>query len=84
LPPAIFWQPVRLNRNNNQGSREGSCVIGARNLNVSMGLGRMTFDYGRWPKGNGTKPMSWGVALVITHENGVFEMDLRSGDTGND
>jgi hypothetical protein len=19
-------------------------------------------DYGRWPKGNGTKPMSWGVA----------------------
>ena len=22
----------------------------------------MTLDYGRWPKGNGTKPMSWGVA----------------------
>ena len=22
----------------------------------------MTLDYGRWPKGNGTKPLSWGVA----------------------
>ena len=27
---------------------------------------------------------SLAVSLVITHENGVFEMDLRSGDTGND
>ena len=23
------------------------------------------FDYGRWPKGHGTKPMSWGVALRL-------------------
>ena len=76
MPPAIFWQPVRLNRNNNQGSREGSCVIGARNLNVSMGLGRMTFDYGRWPKGccgvrvPGALPLA--MMTMAVGQNGAF------------
>ena len=28
--------------------------------------------------------VAMGISLVITHENGVFEMDLRSVDTGND
>ena len=35
-----------------------------------------------WPTAMVT--IARGNALVITHENGVFEMDLRSGDTGND
>jgi len=26
---------------------------------------------------------AWGIALVITPEIGVFEMDLRSDDVGN-
>jgi hypothetical protein len=59
LPPAIFCQPFRLNRD--QGSRVMGACPGASDLNVTIGLG-LGLDYGRWPKGNGTKPMSWGVS----------------------
>ena len=49
----------------------------ARQHSVPCTLGCM-LDYGRWPKGNGTKPMSWGVAQGcdeyrrwrINHEGG--------------
>ena len=59
LPPAIFCQPFGLNRN--QGSRvTGACPV-ASYLKVTIGLG-LGLDYGRWPKGNGTNPMSWGVS----------------------
>jgi len=58
LPSAIFCKPFGLNRN------KGSRVTGAGHLSVTIRLGLMGLDYGRWPKSNGTNPMSWGVALV--------------------
>ncbi len=35
------------------------------------------------PPQRGTDMSAWGTALVITHEIGMFEMDLRYEDVGN-
>ncbi len=57
-------QPDQNERPKNEpGPACGAPEIG-RSLTAQSVLG-VIVEYGRWPKGNGTKPMSWGVALRL-------------------
>jgi UDP-N-acetyl-D-mannosaminuronic acid transferase (WecB/TagA/CpsF family) len=49
-------------------THEPGPVCGAPEIGRSLtakSLLRVIVEYGRWPKGNGMKPISWGVALRL-------------------
>ena len=77
---SAWYSPTRVTRN--QDLR----ILNYWQHSVPCTLGCM-LDYGRWPKGTGTKPMSWGVAQGcdeyrrwrINHEGGKGAWHLMSG-----